>query len=382
MSLVKKCQKVGYNYFVVQRFFFNSQIYYKNIFQGRLFSFTGMTKILVVNGQNVGSKKMEIVDLSDPTNVCRPSFLDEYPLDRVIAASGGLLTNNNVLMICGGRLQKLKTILDDCFSITAENGPTTTTAKLSQPRSRGASVVLNNTTLWLTGGWLEESTELTKSTEFVQLTGTIPGPDLPFEVSAHCLVLLNDTTALLIGGQYPNTTSSKATSYFNFEDKIWTVGPSLMTGRYIHSCALFKSPQYGNTDTVIVTGGHNELDNASTSTEILNFYSNNPSWTSGIIICNYYIQITVSNSIVTYILWYCVFAGSNVPEATKKSKMVPTPDGTGVVLIGGTFTRQDLYELKCSSSSCNWSLMEQRLSVERFYHNAFYVPDGFAVCEN
>jgi hypothetical protein len=333
-----------------------------------LFSFTGMTKILVVNGQEVGSNRIEIVDLSDPTNVCRPSFLEkEYPLDRVKAASGGLLTN--VLMICGGKSFTNKTIFDDCFSITAENG-LTTTAKLSQPRTLAASVVLNSTTLWLTGGFKTKSTR-TKSTEFVQLTGTTPGPDLPFEVVKHCLVSLNDTTALLIGGLYPNETSSKATSYFNFEDKIWTVGPSLMTGRFIHSCALFKSPQYSYTDTVIVTGGHNEQDNASTSTEFLNVYSNNPSWTSGIIICNYYIQITVSNSIVTYILWYCVFAGSNVPKASKKSKMVLTPDGTGVVLIGGSFTKQDLYELQCSSSSCNWCLMEQRLSVERVDHNAF-----------
>jgi hypothetical protein len=134
---------------------------------------------------------------------------------------------------------------------------------------------------------------------------------------------------------------------------------------------------------VIVTGGQpgpNVWPVAST--EFLNFNSNNPSWTSGIIICNYYIQITVSNSIVTYILWHCVFAGSNLPKINKKSKMVPTPDGTGVVLIGGRYTKQKLHELKCSSSSCNWSLMKQRLSVERYIHNAFYVPDGFAVCEN
>jgi hypothetical protein len=346
-----------------------------------LFSFTGMTKILVVNGMDVGSQKMEIVDLSDPTNVCQPSFLDEYPIYRVIEASGGLLTNNNVL-ICGGKSFIEETMLDDCFSINAKNGLTTTTAKLSQPRTSSASVVLNSTALWLTGGWLID-TGRTKSTEFVQLTGTTPGPDLPLKVADHCLVSLNDTTTLLIGGKVSNGTFSKATFYYNFEDKIWTDGPSLTIGRSFHSCELFKSPQYGHTDTVIVTGGQfGQNGQALASTEILNLNSNNPSWTSGIIICNYYIQITVSNSIVTYILWYCMFAGSNVPKATKKSKMVPTPDGTGVVLIGGSFTKQDQYELKCSSSSCNWSLMEQRLSVERNVHNAFYVPDGFAVCEN
>jgi hypothetical protein len=61
--------------------------------------------------------------------------------------------------------------------------------------------------------------------------------------------------------------------------------------------------------------------------------------------------------------------------------MVPTPDETGVVLIGGELTRKDLYELKCSSSSCNWSLMEQKLNVDRYFPLAMYVPDSFAICE-
>jgi hypothetical protein len=62
--------------------------------------------------------------------------------------------------------------------------------------------------------------------------------------------------------------------------------------------------------------------------------------------------------------------------------MVPTPDGTGVVLIGGTSSMKDLYELKCSTSSCNWSLMAKHLSFQRWRHVAFYVFDTFAVCEN
>jgi hypothetical protein len=113
-----------------------------------LLSFTGppMTKVLVTIGSTVGSKKMEILDLEDPTNVCQPSFLDEYPVDKVYGASGGLLTNNNAL-ICGGYGSKMT--LDDCFSYN-HNG-IKKTARLSQPRSYAASVVWNSTTLWMTG---------------------------------------------------------------------------------------------------------------------------------------------------------------------------------------------------------------------------------------
>jgi hypothetical protein len=231
-----------------------------------LLSFTGL--VLVTTGKDLGSKKMEIMDLEDPTNVCQPSFLADYPINRVEGASGGLLTNNNAL-ICGGYER-----LDDCFSIN-HNG-IKTTARLSQPRSFAASVVWNSTTLWMTGGYLDCSGR-TKSTEFVQLTGTTLGPDLPLELTYHCLVSLNDTTLLLIGGRLSGGTKSNATWFYHTDHNIWTDGPSLILGRSSLSCALFKSPQHGHTDTVIITGGYNGESLAST--EFLNLDSN--SWESG-----------------------------------------------------------------------------------------------------
>jgi hypothetical protein len=54
----------------------------------------------------------------------------------------------------------------------------------------------------------------------------------------------------------------------------------LTIGRNHHSCALFKSPQHGHTDTVIVTGGTDNVEFAVlASTEFLNLESN--SWESG-----------------------------------------------------------------------------------------------------
>jgi hypothetical protein len=237
-----------------------------------LLSFTGMTKVLVTTGADGGSKKMEIMDLSDPSNVCQPSLLADYPLDEVVGASGGLLTNNNAL-ICGGWGSE---ILDDCYSINPHGIKKAATARLSKPRYYAASVVWNSTTLWMTGGYLAGSGR-TKSTEFVQLTGTSPGPDLPLGVALHCLVSLNDTTLILIGGKLQSGTYSKATWFYHTDHKTWTDGPSLTIGRYEHSCALFKSPQHGHTDTVIVTGGWNGATLAST--ELLYLDSN--SWQSG-----------------------------------------------------------------------------------------------------
>jgi hypothetical protein len=247
-----------------------------------LLSFTGpltkvtRTKVLVTTGFDGGSKKNEIIDLADATNVCQPSSLmAEYPLDRVQGASGGLLTNNNAL-ICGGVYVSENDRLDDCFSIN--EGGARATSKLTHTRAFAASVVWNSTTLWLTGGDIGGS-GYTNSTEFVQLIGTTPGPDLPLEVVHHCLVALNDTTVLLVGGW--TRTRSKATFFYNTDHKTWTKGPLLITGRSNHACALFKSPLNGNTDTVIVTGGVGENEELR-STEFLNLDSSfRNSWKSG-----------------------------------------------------------------------------------------------------
>jgi hypothetical protein len=103
----------------------NTQAFPRIVFliQMPMLSFTGpLTKVLVTNGNTEGSKKLEIIDLEDPTNVCQPSFLADYPFD-VQGASGGLLTNNNAL-ICGGLVHFESH--DDCFAINDNgiiNGP-------------------------------------------------------------------------------------------------------------------------------------------------------------------------------------------------------------------------------------------------------------------
>jgi hypothetical protein len=73
-----------------------------------------------------------------------------------------------------------------------------------------------------------------------------------------------------------------------------------------------------------------------------------------------------------------VFSGPKLPITIYGSAMVQTPDGTGVVLIGGSHPRKGLYELKCSSSSCEWILMDKELSINRLLNIALYVPDTFA----
>jgi hypothetical protein len=99
---------------------------------------------------------------------------------------------NNIALICGGSYFHPDTVRQDCFAITAN--AVEANVSLTQSRSTGASVVLNGDTLWVTGGLIGSTDAYsTKSTKFVQLTGTKPGPDLPLSVYYHCLVSLRMT---------------------------------------------------------------------------------------------------------------------------------------------------------------------------------------------
>jgi hypothetical protein len=230
-------------------------------------------KLLLTTRREEGSSKSEIIDLVNPLNRCQLMYPD-YPFDKVGGSVGGLL-NNNIPLICGGfrdiMYRKMNgKYLDDCFAIH----PVAIQLKLSEPRAWGASIVLDGQTLWITGGVLNTS-RTTKTTEYVGLDGTRPGPDLPLELQGHCLVAINATTLLLTGGITIEYYKSAATYFFSIEDQVWTAGPPLMIGRYVHSCAVFN---LDNQMTVIVTGGYDS--NYLSSSELLIIGSD--AWTQGI----------------------------------------------------------------------------------------------------
>jgi hypothetical protein len=77
-------------------------------------------------------------------------IISDYPHDQVMGASGGLLSNN-IALICGGyQWPEPSKMYDDCNAIT-DNAGIEAKVKLTQPRSGGASVVLNGSILWITG---------------------------------------------------------------------------------------------------------------------------------------------------------------------------------------------------------------------------------------
>ena len=87
----------------------------------------------------------------------------DFPID-VDGATGGIIGDN--VIICGGW------DIDECYRLTSEKA--TLVTHMSVGRHYAASIVIYDNTLWVTGGLGSGA-----STDYVKVTGTMMGPDLP-----------------------------------------------------------------------------------------------------------------------------------------------------------------------------------------------------------
>ena len=77
--------------------------------------------------------------------------------------------------------------------------------------------------------------------------------------------------------------------------------------------------------------------------------------------------------------------GPDLPVSLNQHDMVPTPDGQGVLVIGGDIgsdeVQDSIYQLKCTSTnldSCFWITLEQKLKYAREAFVAMLIPDSLA----
>ena len=127
---------------------------------------------------------------------------------------------------------------------------------MSEKRSGASSVTLNQNTLWITGG--ENDYVDLNSTEFLsfgQQQNSKKGPDLPFTIERHGMVIYKENSIFIIGGYQDGALSGKS----------WIVdlsrgglklkeGPTLNIARSSH--ATGKMIINGKT-LLVVAGGRN-----------------------------------------------------------------------------------------------------------------------------
>ena len=120
----------------------------------------------------------------------------------LVGATGGLI--KDTVIICGGFGSWWNSSEDECYSLTSEK--TTLVTHMSVGRTDAASIVFNDNALWVTGGSynnvVEDVGTRLASTEYVTVTKTMPGSDLPMALSNHAMVAINSTCSMVIGGHF------------------------------------------------------------------------------------------------------------------------------------------------------------------------------------
>ena len=119
---------------------------------------------------------------------------NNWPDLSVVGASGGLI--GNTVIICGG--YRDGGYVDECYILTSEKA--TLVTHMSVGRGSASSIIINDNTLWVTGGFNYDHGGSLASTDYVRVTGTMLGPDLPMTLSHHAMVAINSTCAMVIGG--------------------------------------------------------------------------------------------------------------------------------------------------------------------------------------
>ena len=211
------------------------------------------TKLLVATGLNHPNSdaKMtsEVVDLLDPESTCT-----DLPYRKGIdihKATGGLLISLDgepIPLVCGGSIGTSSGCCDisnECFVISTGNP---TFSAMMESRNGAASAVLDDgARLWITGGSNSQVGKL-NSTEYISNTGqAIPGPELPEAMSAHCLVMLDDSTGMVI---------NRGSSWiYNHWTNSWNPGPELIKETSARACGTVIDGMTG-VKIVVAAGIH------------------------------------------------------------------------------------------------------------------------------
>jgi hypothetical protein len=305
--------------------------------------FIAFSKLLICGGYYPDTDTCEVINLASSASTCKnpPNFPE-----TVSSATGGLGFKENPI-ICGG-LQN-SSISNRCYSL--ENNEWVSSHGMNSKRYTAAAAQLQNGKLFVTGGW--DRSDLNSSEMLTEEGWESNIPSLPVTIAAHCMVTVNSTTVMAIGGGQNDQYSGK-TFYFTFGEESWTEGPKLKNKRVDHSCGKIRRNKESQDMSIIVAGGWEALSLYLSSVEILAEGSNE--WQTG----------------------------PELPFGMSDSRMVGDQNG-GVVLIGGKSTSSShnlvtLYQLPHGAQDAVWTKMDQEMKTERPHTTAFLVPDKIVDC--
>ncbi len=303
--------------------------------------FKGFSKLLICGGNNPGT--CEVINLASSASTCKNPR--NFPA-TVYAAIGGLEFKGNPIL-CGGRQNDDRS--NRCYSL--ENNDRVSSDSMISERAFSEAAQLKDGKILVTGT-RDASFSSLNSAEMLTKEGWESNiPSLPVTLAAHCMVTVNTTTVMVIGG-WQNGQPSGKLFFFAFGEESWTEGPELKKKRTGHSCGKIRRNKESQEMSIIVAGCYNGSSRLS-SVEILDEGSNE--WQTG----------------------------PELPFGIAGSQMVEDQNG-GVVLIGGSSYSvgylDTLYKLAHGGQDAVWTKMEQKMKTGRSQHTAFLIPDNLVDC--
>jgi len=243
---------------------------------------------------------------------------------------------------------------DVCYVV---GRPDITNIKLMTSRAFGYGLTLPDMSLWIAGGLADyievNSTEIIRGNE-----KATRGPDLPVSVGYHCMTLVDDSTAMLIGGYIKEDSEyTGRTFFYSFQTQRWDEGPSMTHRRGYLGCGSFQSQFHGDSLVTVAMGGWDGGRHIYDDSELLVHDFDCASWMEGPVMPQNLFQMSTMTN-------------------TKQN---------GLLVVGGYSKgigeMSTLYELTCPSSGCQWSLLDQKLQVPRCKHVAFLIYDTVFDCD-
>ena len=304
---------------------------------------------MIVGGYlpNGAQDKVVIIDMESATSTCEP-LTNKF---GSVFGTTGLLNKDNNPIYCGGYDKLMNIASSACFiydKFEWKNGPTLNNRR-NFPAMTVSPFISDKSSLFIVGGKYDGSP--LSSAEVLTETGRwqLFTPSAPVTIHGHCLILVNQTTVMIIGG-FQNDIPSANTFMIGDSQRAWTKGPVMSTGRVLQGCAKIRKDGKSHVKSIIVAGGY--LSNVLNSVEILNEKST---------------------------LWY---TGPYLPVATCCMSMTEDPRG-GVLMIGGWtgVTSTDIYAYPTAAiyrlkhGNAEWQLIRQKISSPNYYIGSFLVPD-------
>ncbi len=296
-------------------------------------------------------KSVEVVNLDENA----PNLVCENLPDLHIGLAGltGQLYQEKKPLLCGG---SKSSIIDQCGCYIYEYQSWNKIADLVECVRFPSSTLLtlNGREFFLIIGGYNNGEKSTVQTYYGNSWHKDNNAILQQPNWQHCLVKINDSTLLMIGG-YSNSTTAKS-FFFHIGETQWTPGPALNIARFGHGCGIIDwlNPSSNQLEKVVFAVGGQKSDFFYLSTvEML------------------YLNDQNSDNLE----WVL---GPQLPKTASYGTVLEFKNS--IILVGGQGEIDGRHLYKLSSPNGTWTEMKQTLNEPRFYHASFFVPDELVNC--